>query len=202
MGKRLIGLGSDGKLNLRLPGGQEQPLNTQTEAYAFVLVDCSGSMSGAKLEHAKQGAADYSNQAIKKGYSVGLISFGTDAIFICNPLKDFRKIQDHVKQIDISGSTNLTSALEIAIEQCANLIGIRVILVATDGYPDDTKSAVIAADKAKNMGIKIMTIGTEDADLEFLNKIASSGDWSLSVHTENIRKGIAGAAGLLPEASE
>ena len=50
----------------------------------------------------------------------------------------------------------------------------KVVILLSDGAPDDRASAESSAETARKKGIKIITIGVSGADEQFLKRIASS----------------------------
>ena len=78
MAKKLIGLGGDGKLVLSLPGGRTEPMPVPIRPRAFLLVDCSSSMSGSKMMRATEGALAFVGGALKKQYSITAVQDGAD----------------------------------------------------------------------------------------------------------------------------
>ena len=73
-----------------------------------------------------------------------------------------------------------------------------MIVIATDGQPDNRSTASGAAEKAKKMGVDIIAVGTDDADSSFLKKLASRSDLGIKVTREHFGKGITQAAKSLP----
>jgi Mg-chelatase subunit ChlD len=166
--------------------------------YVYLLVDCSGSMSElGKMESAKKGAINFSTEAIKKNYKVGLVSFGIRVECRTKPQESVAGIKYFVSEMMAGGTTPLTEALDIAIDDLTVKFGERIICVVTDGYPDNRDTAIQSADKAKCRGIDIMTIGTEDADHGFLRRISTRKELSVSVSTEHLQIGIKGMAEFL-----
>ena len=72
------------------------------------------------------------------------------------------------------------------------------MVVVTDGLPDDATGALTAADRAKSTGIEVIAIGTDDANKDFLSKLASRASWAAKVEDVALGKQIACAAKLLP----
>lgn len=170
-----------------------------TNNLVYLLVDCSGSMDGDKIEQAKNGAVDFAKESIKKGYAVGLIKFDTVAAHLISPQKELAQFENQVREMMATGDTNMTDAIEIATEKLADKEGNRVICIVTDGVPNNPQTALDAAQEAKDMGIEIMTIGTEDANKNFLDQIATQSELSVSVDSSKLEEGITSMAGLLPE---
>lgn len=86
----------------------------------------------------------------------------------------------------------------MAVEALKGVEGERAIVVATDGQPDKVSAALNEAQAAKDAGIDIITIGTDDADQTFLKQLASRADLGRKVAAEKFAEGIASTAQLLP----
>jgi Mg-chelatase subunit ChlD len=198
MAKNVLGLGTDGKLVLRLPGGRVEPLPELMSAWALILLDCSKSMRGEKIAHARDGALAFAESARGNGYSVGLIRFATSAELLCLPEEPFPAFASRVERLEAKGSTNMAEAIRVATQNLYFRSGVRVIVIATDGMPDDPAAALDEARKAKDVGIDLITIGTDDADRDFLGRIASRSELAVKVARTELREGIAGAARMLP----
>ncbi len=165
---------------------------------AYFLIDCSASMAGYKLEEAKQGILDFARDAIRKEYLLGLIEFSSSATVLCKPGQDLNVVADCLKTIHAAGGTNMAAAIKAAISAFENVKGDRVIILATDGLPDKVGAALDAGKAAKKEGIDIIAIGTDDADQNFLKKLASRADLGRKVPSEKFAQGIVDSAQLLP----
>jgi Ca-activated chloride channel family protein len=198
LAKKLIVLGKDGKLALRAHDGTTQAIPKSLGAWALLLLDCSSSMSDSKIDQAKAGARSFANQAGKKGYSVGLIRFATEANVVCDLGQEISILTSAVERLEASGSTNMADAIALATERITGLNGSRVIVLVSDGEPDNRDATIKAALSAKNSGIDIITIAVDHADTEFLKLIATRSDLAAQVPATEIQSGIAGAARMLP----
>jgi uncharacterized protein with von Willebrand factor type A (vWA) domain len=163
----------------------------------YVLLDCSGSMKGSKLDQAKMGILDFTRDAFKKDYQVGLIKFSSKAEQLCEPTNDIGILQNAMNKLKASGSTNMTAAIKAAHAQFKDFTGSRVMVIATDGMPDSVKSSLEAATNAKAEGIEIITVGTDDADIEFLKKLASRNELGNKVSSDMFSKAISATSLLL-----
>lgn len=164
----------------------------------YFLLDCSGSMSiYNKLTLAKKGAIGYADEANKKGYSIGLIKFGSIATHILEPKYQLENYKYEVNKLSTGGSTNMTDAIQQAIERFIDIIGEKIIFIVTDGMPDDKDSVLKAATLAKEKGIEIMTLGTDDADEMFLYQLSTRKEFSNKVSHDNLQQGIVSMAKLL-----
>jgi molecular chaperone DnaK len=199
--KKIIGLGDDGKLLLSLPGGKTEPLPVPARSRAFLLIDCSSSMSGSKITQATEGALAFAGDALKKQYSIGLIAFASAAEILCRTEDSLSIIASKAQRMIASGSTNMTDGIEAAAAELENGAGVRAIVIVTDGVPDNPETALRAARRAKESGIDIIAIGTDDADQRFLQQIASRAELAVKVARTELQSGVAGAAKLLPGAT-
>ena len=138
-----------------------------------LLIDCSGSMSGTPLEDAKNAALSFINNFRVPNGRVGLITFPGGVAHALD--QDFHSVKNKMKRLDAYNGTPMTDALDLAHGQM--LVSgewDRVIVLLSDGAPDNFSSAESSAQMAKTKGLKIITIGVSGADEEFLRKIASS----------------------------
>lgn len=199
MTEKLLVLRPDGKPAFKLPDGSFQPISGPRDAAVFLLLDCSGSMgAGGKLENACAGSASFAGEAIAKGYAVGIVNFDDQAYLALEPTRDLASITEALSRCVSEGTTNLTAALQLAATKLNEWKGQRVIVIATDGKPNSTSTALSAANEAKRVGITILAQGTDDADEAFLKSIASAKDLAAVVSRKELGSSIARAARLLP----
>ncbi|MCL0094323.1 VWA domain-containing protein [Dehalococcoidales bacterium] len=173
----------------------------------YLVVDCSESMAGDKLSQAKKGALDFAKDALAKGYSVGLIQFHSSAIHLCQPLGGIWVLDSYLKEIKTGGDgTHMAKAIRLAHQQLKERrVGARVMVIVTDGMPNgpyDPEASLYAGENAKKDGIDIIAIGTDDADREFLKKLASRTELGIKVAREQFEQGIASSAKMLPARAE
>ena len=150
-------------------------LATSIETDVALLIDCSSSMCGGAIEDAKKAAISFvENFRIQNG-RVGLIAFPGGMVHsLCT---DSHSITSRIKALNASGGTPMTEALDIAHSQML-IQGEyeNIIVLLSDGAPNNPSSAEASAEIAKKNGIRIITIGVSGADEQFLKKIASSPD--------------------------
>ena len=170
----------------------------QEIAYVYLAIDTSNSMAGIKLEQAKKGSLTFSKDAFSKRYMVGLIGFGSDARHICAPTNDYKELEKLIKSMQTNGSTNMAEAIKMARYHLDKKDKTRVIVIVTDGRPDNKRNTLKEADKAKADGIDIITIGTDDAEQDFLKKMATRAELGTKVTQEVFSQAISDASQLLP----
>ena len=169
----------------------------------YLLIDCSGSMVGDKLNQAKKGAVNFAKEAQIKGYVVGLIQFADAAIHLCKPQRETSALRQHLETMQAEGYTNMAEALHLAFEKLKSRAGSRVIVLVTDGEPTageptPEEATLKEANKIKDSDIDIITIGTDDADKDFLRKIVTRTDLAVMVSKKKLEKGIISTAKKLP----
>jgi Mg-chelatase subunit ChlD len=166
--------------------------------WIYVLLDCSGSMrKGLRLDQAKTGIIAFAKDAFKKGYRIGFIRFSDEAEVLGEPTGHLDILQGMIEGLKAVGSTNMTAAIKTAHTKLHDLSGTKVMVIATDGMPDNVKSSLEAAQKAKDEGIDIISIGTDDADQGYLKKLASRTELSSKVPVEKFAQAITDASLLL-----
>ncbi|MEK9148791.1 MAG: VWA domain-containing protein, partial [Candidatus Desantisbacteria bacterium] len=142
-----------------------------------LLIDCSGSMSGI-IEDAKQAAYSFLD-CIGAEYRVGLISFGDpDAHIRAELTRNYAELKRKISALQASGGTPMAMAITLAANEMLKEKGVlNIIVLLTDGQPNDSPSTINAKQQAQNQGIRIITIGVgSGVDSTFLKQIASTPD--------------------------
>jgi Mg-chelatase subunit ChlD len=169
--------------------------------YVYLLVDRSASMEGDKLRQAKKGALNFAKEALNKGYFTGLIQFDSSARLLCEPYRDMSVIDRAVSKMDVGDTTHMSKAINLASNLLKGMPGMRVMVIVTDGMPNgegDPVSSLKAGQVAKDSGIDIIAIGTDDADQKFLKRLASRSELGVKVESKNLEKTITDSARILP----
>lgn len=186
------------------------------DGWVYLLVDCSGSMEGDKIEQARKGAAGFAKDAIVKGYSIGLIEFYGIANHLSEPTRDLGMLQRHIDTLQAKKAnkaqaflgvfrrgiygTNIAEAIKIAHAKLNELKGTKALVLITDGQPNspgDPETSLKMGESAKNDGIDVITIGTDDADQTFLKKLASRTELGMKVARAQLEQTIVSSANLL-----
>lgn len=182
-----------------------KPVSMETgTGYVYLVVDCSGSMEGNKLNQAKKGALRFAKDALIKGYSTGLIQFDSSATHLCEPTREISVLEQCLRKIELGDATYMAEAIYLAHQRLKDKLGVRVMVVVTDGMPngpDDPEASLRAGEAAKKRGVEIITIGTDDADRKFLKELASRTELGIKVSRKRFEQGIASSAKMLPAKS-
>ncbi len=186
-GKSLITFGGDNTyLNGNFTGStleemlpvELNPKDTKDSAAIILLIDNSGSMSGSRLESAKQGAIDCL-ELLDDNDLVGVITFSSSTQVICSPTyatsEGKRKLVSAIRKIGESDDTMMTPGLKKSFDliKGVSLTNKEVILIS-DGMPGDTGQIEIAEQmKEKNIILSTINIGG-GANVSLMKTLAST----------------------------
>jgi Mg-chelatase subunit ChlD len=186
-------------MNIEEAGHEQEPGEELTHQVSLVI-DCSNSMSRKdKMPQARRGALQFAREALRKGYLVSLIGFASDAMQLRGPVESLEEIRQVLAGMKAGkGSTNMAVAIRLARGQLSHAHGERVMCLVTDGQPDSEKEALAEAEAAKQLGMEIMTIGTDDAKKAFLEQLASCHELSAKVSSHELEQGMVNMAKRLP----
>ena len=149
---------------------------------AFVM-DESGSVSASNFLLEKQGFINALNGVPSDGsVEVSAIGFASSSSVLVNPTvltsASFASVKTTLENNSQSGGGTATdSAINTAAGLLASSVApSRIICLATDGQPNDSYTATVAASNAKAMGINLapIGIGLSSYGRTFLDSIASN----------------------------
>ncbi len=157
-----------------------------------LLIDCSGSMLhggrsggfGQKLQEVKTAARQFVGRQTLTRDFLAVVGFGSAVHVQARLSGDERELSRAIDSLYDGGGTAMDLALTAAAaeleqppKQLADRSVLRSILLFTDGQPDNQSSALEAAAACRAKNIKIVAIGTGDADNDYLARI--TGDPAL-----------------------
>jgi uncharacterized repeat protein (TIGR02543 family) len=127
------------------------------------VIDVSGSMSGSKLDRAKQDAIDLTNYLLSDSHnSVALITFDSNSEIISGFTNNKDEMVNYITNLSSGGTTNYNAGLLSADEVMENYIKSDnkdlVLLFLTDGYPNEDTPNQIATYKLLKDKYPYMTI--------------------------------------------
>ena len=102
-------------------------------------------------------------------------------------------IEKAIDKMEVGDTTHMAKAIDLATRLLKGMTGARVIVIVTDGMPNgtgDPNASLKAGYDAKRSGIDIIAIGTDDADKEFLKRLASRTELGVKVESKNLEKTI------------
>ena len=161
------------------PSGPTVKRETGFSNIALIL-DCSYSMEGEDFRNAKKAAKDFLKNTIEKrgNIQVCLITIGGDSNHDTKLVVPFTnrvsKVASVIGELEVGGSTPMDRSIDIAISAFEGQKGRSLMVIVSDGMPNNKSSALNAAEKASEKGFECSTIGIGSGDHnEFLEQIST-----------------------------
>jgi Mg-chelatase subunit ChlD len=168
----------------------------------YLLLDCSASMGDrGKLERLKAGALRFFAEAYLRRYAVGAVAFSGRAYCLSGASQDFRRFGRAIRGLQADGSTAMAEAIRLAAWRLRLRRGHRVLMLITDGQPDDPAAALRAARAARAAGIELIAVGVDGADEAFLAALVPRPELAWRSPADAREEGVAAGARALPETS-
>ncbi len=174
--------GADGllRMELRIGSDHEPTLATRRATDLVVVLDESGSMSGAKIGEAKAAARELLSQLSEED-RFSLVSFDSDAQLRI-PLgyataEMQRSWMRRIEGLDAGGGTQMQAGLALGSEQHRSQAGraARTILIS-DGLPDTQSGLVEQARSFARSEVPLTTVGIgDDYDEQLMVQLADAG---------------------------
>ena len=142
-----------------------------------LVIDVSGSMSGAPLAEAQDACCGFVDVLEEAGVGdrVALVAFGSSG-HLCAPLGTRpADVRGAARGLSIAGSTNMASGLSVAWRALGKVEGRRVIVVLTDGSPDNASAALAERTTIVRAEGEIIARGVQGANQSFLDELATGG---------------------------
>lgn len=159
---------------LPLPEWKEIPIE---DGLATALVmDRSGSMSGEKIERARQAAYVYVDTSTEGKDMFSLAAFSSDAESVTEPIsiaEGRELLKRNILSLSAGGSTNVGSGLTIALSHLStcNLKDKRTVLMSDGRHNTGTYKPEVAEFQKRGWPIDTVAFG-RDADQEMLSWVA------------------------------
>ena len=142
----------------------------------YLLLDTSASMGDAdKLPQLRRGALRFFAEAYGRGYKVGAVQFGDRARRVAKLSRDFAYFQRCLRPLQAEGRTAMSAALNLAVRQLRRQQRPVIVLI-TDGQPNDPLASRRAALRARAQGIRLLPVGVQGADKAFLASLLPQGE--------------------------
>ncbi len=176
----------------------------------FVL-DCSGSMTGRRMEETKLAAADLA-QRLPPGMPLAVVGFHSTASNRLSFTNDTPTVVRFVESLRAQGGTRMDLGLLAAQDEFARTdkrrgatgpnptnAPLRSVLLFTDGVPNKgTEDATVAAARQlRRGGVRVIAVGTGDARLDFLTSLTESTNQVFIATDGSLARAFAAAENLL-----
>ena len=166
----------------------------EVERHIALCMDTSGSMSGAKLSRARDGASWVFGLLEPTDY-VSVVTFNSTAEVVLGPVRwgdvDRDDAMDHIEQLSAGGGTDMYAGLETASESLASLDhdpgagedAVRRLLLLSDGKDKDHSVAEFEdlAGEIDTSGVRIEAAGIgEDYNQDTIRTLGTTarGKWT------------------------
>ncbi len=161
----------------------------------YLCLDLSASMADpGKMPQLLRGSIRFFYEAWRRNYAVGVIGFGSTARVLTGATRNPYRFQRSITGLMPNGRTDMARALRMAAGRLRLRSGRRVILLITDGMPDSREATLDAAAAARSAGIRVIAVGTGQADEAFLSALTPRPELARVVATEGLGEAIGGAA--------
>lgn len=152
-----------------------------------LLIDISGSMSGEPLKQAKQASIKLIMEIIDLNtHRLGIIGFGNRAIEISPLTKDKNNLIFSIDKLNACGGTDMDGAISMGTTVLKKTKNRKVLMIVTDGEPNNRSNTTRAAKTAIEAGIDIITIAAGSyADKIYLSTLVSQKNYAFSIQNMN-----------------
>lgn len=150
---------------------EEDPAAHSTPDLAVALViDVSGSMSGAKLAEAQDACCGFVDMLEEAGLGdrIALVPFGSSASVAAPVGAPADEVRRATRGLGLAGSTNMAHGLATGWGAVRDAASRAVVIVLTDGAPDDASATLVARDRINAGAGEIIARGVSGADQRFL----------------------------------
>jgi molecular chaperone DnaK (HSP70) len=181
---------------------EEDPsAHSAPELAVALVIDVSGSMSGNKLAEAKDACVGFVDVLEEAGVGdrIVLVPFGTSARVAAPLGSSAEDVRRATRALSVDGTTNMAHGLGVAWSALRASDGRRVLVLLTDGAPNDQQLTLDEREAVVRGDGEIIARGVTGADDAFLQQLDSGsellGAGELVSSFRGIAKQLAGSAG-------
>ncbi|MDT9342237.1 VWA domain-containing protein [Trichodesmium erythraeum 21-75] len=140
-----------------------------------LLIDTSSSMWGGKLSEVQAAATGFVERQNLTVNNLAIVEFSSNSQVLTNFDADKTELKQAIANLTPSGGTNLSQGLKTVASLLRNS-NTPNILLFTDGQPNDPRASKSIAREIREAGINLVTVGTGDANSNYLTSLTENPD--------------------------
>lgn len=177
------------------------PRRQNLRGTVYLVLDHSTSMGDpGKMEQLRQGALRFFLEAVQRDYAVGAVAFAGAPELVTGAGLNAHRFWRKLHALRPYGRTAMASGLRLGLGRLRFRGGRKVLVLITDGMPDDRAATLDAARLARARGVTLIPIGTGEADHAFLASLTGRPELARHVPADRLAGAIADVAQGLDEA--
>lgn len=141
----------------------------------ILLIDTSSSMWGGKLPEVQAAATGFVERQNLTVNNLAIVEFSSNSQVLTNFDADKTELKQAIANLTPSGGTNLSQGLKTVASLLRNS-NTPNILLFTDGQPNDPRASKSIAREIREAGINLVTVGTGDANSNYLTSLTENPD--------------------------
>lgn len=171
------------------------PRRVRLRGTVYLLLDHSTSMGDAgKMDQLRRGALRFFLEAVRRDYAVGVVGFADRARVVLGAGRNVHRFWRRLDRLEPYGRTAMAAGLTVGTRRLAPRAGRRVLILITDGKPDDRAATLAAAQRARAQDVRLITIGTDGADHDFLRTLTGRPELARRTRDAELERAVADAA--------
>ena len=176
------------------------PKRRRLRGVVYLVLDHSTSMADpGKMDAMRQGAVRFFLEAVQREYAVGAVAFAGRAEVVSGAGLDAHRFWRSLHALRAYGRTAMAAGLHTALRRLRFRRGRHVLVLITDGMPDDRARTIEAARLARARGVTLIPIGIGQADHAFLASLAGRPELARHVGRGDLAGAMVEAAGRLQD---
>ena len=140
-----------------------------------LLMDTSSSMWGGKLLEVQAAATGFVDRQNLTVNNLAIVEFADNSQVLTNFDADKTELKQAIANLTPSGGTNLSQGLKTVASLLQNS-NTPNILLFTDGQPNNPRASESIARQIRDTGINLVTVGTGDANSNYLTSLTGNPD--------------------------
>ena len=174
------------------------PTRRDLRGTVYLVLDHSTSMADpGKMDQLRQGALRFFLEAVQRDHAVGAVAFSRSADLVYRAGIDAHRFWQRLHALRPYGRTAMADGLRLALWRLRFRRGRKVVVLLTDGMPDDREATLDAARLARARGVTLIPVGMGAADFAFLASLAGRPELARHVEVREVADALEQAASQL-----